>query len=289
LKKALKDEEPWVRRNAALALGKLGPDAADLARKEVFDALDDADADVRLAALEALANLGPPARDELPALLSILHESARRRQAKVSLHVARSLARLGPEAKDAVPDLRTLLKSDEREVRLQAIQTLRKIGPEARKAAPELIEHLKDADKSLRLPAAFALTAVDPAMTSEGKDGLSVLVLALRPESTAEINEAKTQERVKEIAVVLVKLGGSAAEGLRRAIEGEFRGGRRDSDAAKLNAAARETALKIIADIGPDAHSTKMIATLIELQRGDPSRAVRDAAKQAYIKLQGKN
>ncbi len=283
LKKALKDEEAWVRKNAVLALGKLGPDARDLARKDVVDALRDADADVRLAALQALANLGAPAVEELPTLLSLLHESRRRQELKACLHVMRSLAKLGAEAKDAVADLRVLLKSEDREVRVQALATLRKIGPAALEAAPDMVELLKDPDKSLRLPAAFALAALDPKMIAEGKEGLTVLILALRPEAS----DTQAKERVQEISTLLIKMGQPAAERLLRAIEGEFRGGRSRTEAAALNATVRETALKIIAEMGSDAHSTKMLAALADLQCSDPSRAVRDAARSAYIKIQG--
>jgi HEAT repeat protein len=286
LKKALKDDEPWVRKNAVLALGKLGKDGRDLVRKAVFDVLRDTDADVRLAALQALANLGAPASEELPTLLSLLHESRRRQELKACLPLMRSLATLGAEAKDAVGDLRALLKSEDREVRVQTLATLRKIGPAALEAATDMVEYLKDPDKSLRLQAAFTLAALDPKLIGEGKDGVAVLVLALRPESLAQANDAPAQARVKEISLLLVKLGQPAADRLLRAIEGDFRGGRSRTEAAALNAAARETALKIIAEMGSDAHSAKLIAALAELQRADPSRAVRDAARSAYIKIQ---
>jgi HEAT repeat protein len=169
---------------------------------------------------------------------------------------------------------------------VQTLATLRKIGPAALEAATDMVEYLKDPDKSLRLQAAFTLAALDPKLIGEGKDGVAVLVLALRPESLAQANDAPAQARVKEISLLLVKLGQPAADRLLRAIEGDFRGGRSRTEAAALNAAARETALKIIAEMGSDAHSAKLIAALAELQRADPSRAVRDAARSAYIKIQ---
>ena len=49
------------------------------------------------------------------------------------------------------------------------------------------------------------------------------------------------------------------------------------------------TTLKIIAEIGPEANSTTMLATLVDLQRSDPYPGVRDAARQAYAKVQRKN
>ena len=286
LMKALQDEEALVRQSAAVALGELGPEARDQVRQAVFTALKDADAGVRLAALEALDNLGKPDLTELPVLLSVLRASVERQQFKTSLLVARSLARLGPRAKDAVPQLRELLKTEERTVRVAAMSALRKIGPTARAAAPDLVELLKDTDHALRMQAAFALAVIDPSFTSAGKDGLRVLIQALRPASNAESNDAQAKERIKEIAAVLIKIGEPAVERLLQAIEGEFHRGRSRTEAAALDALARETALKIIADIGPAARSNRTMTALAKLQRGDPSRPVREAARQAYLAIQ---
>lgn len=217
----------------------------------------------------------------------LVHESRRRHKPKACLHAMRALAHFGAEAREAVPDLQALLKSEDREVLAQALALLRKIGPAAGAAAADLIELLKDADRSLRLPVAFVLVAIDPKAIGEGKDALAVLVLALRPETIAEMTDPQAKERVKEIGALLVKIGEPAAERLLKAIESEFRGGRSRTEAAALNAAARVDALNLIAKIGLDANSNKMLSALGELQRTDPSRAVRDAAKQAYIKIQG--
>lgn len=280
------DEESLVRQAAAFALGKLGPVARDLVRKEVFTALRDADEDVRLAVLEALANLGAPDLTELPIMLSRLRNSVERQQFKPCLLIARSLALLGPRAKDAVPDLREMFKAEDRSVRAAALLTLRKIGSAAREAAPELGEALKDTDREMRMQAALALTAIDPSLTGAGKNALSVLVQALRPASVVEGNEAQAKERVKEISAVLVKIGEPAVERLLRAIGGEFRRGRNRGEDAVRDAQARAAALKIIADIGPAACSTETIKVLVELQRSEPPGPVREAARQAYIAIQ---
>jgi S1-C subfamily serine protease/HEAT repeat protein len=281
-----KDEEPLVRQHAALALGRLGPESRDQVRKEVFNALRDKDEDVRLAVLEALANLGKPELTELPILLKHLGTSVENQQHKSCIQIAHSLALLGPSAKVAVPDLRELLKSEDRSVRTAVLLTLQKIGPAAREAAPELSEVLKNNDPYVRMLAALTLTAIDPSLTGAGKDALSVLVKALRPASSAESNSAPAKERIKEISAVLVKVGEPAVERLLRAIEGEFRRNRGQTEAAALDAAAREAALKIIADIGPAAHSNRTIAALAELQRTDPVRSVRAAAQKAFVAIQ---
>lgn len=290
LKKLLKsDDEPEVRRNAARALGRLGPEMRNKVRRDVFAALLDSDNEVRLAVLQALANLGAPEEGELEKLLSFLHDARRRHENKACASVLKVLAGFGPEAKEAVGDLRELLKYENREVRTQALATLRKIGPAAAEAAPDLVEFLKESDSSVRLQAALALLALDPQAAGPGREALSALILTLRPETIDEIKNATYQEGVKETRALLIKIGQPAAERLLRAIEGEFRASRRRAEASALNAAAREAALKIIADIGPKAYSNRMLTALVELQRNDPSRAVRDAAQEAHIKIQGGN
>ena len=56
----------------------------------------------------------------------------------VRQNAAAALAQLGPEARDAVPALTSALRDPEWAVRRQAALTLGKIGPEARSALPAL-------------------------------------------------------------------------------------------------------------------------------------------------------
>jgi HEAT repeat protein len=58
---ALKDEDAFVRRDAAKALGKLGPDAADAAPALAAAALKDHNTHVRKAAADALKQIDPAA------------------------------------------------------------------------------------------------------------------------------------------------------------------------------------------------------------------------------------
>jgi HEAT repeat protein len=259
-------------------------------RRAVFRALRDSDSEVRLAVLQALTNLGAPAEDELEKLLDFLQRARHGQENKACVYVLKVLGRFGPEAKDAVGDLRALLKSESREVRAEALATLRKIGPAAAEAAPVLVEFLKDDDRTLRMQAALALLALDPRVAGQGREALSALVLTLRPETIDEIKNATTyQERIKETRALLVKIGRPAAECLLTAIERDFPPSRLRSEASVLNAAARQTALKIIADIGPNADSDRMLKALVELQRSDPAGAVQDAAREARIKIQRRN
>ena len=102
LARALRDESPWVRRQAAEALGTIGTPAG--------------------GAVEALAGA---LRDETPF---------------VRFNAATALARIGPPAAGAVPDLERTLGDPDRYARGWAALALRRIGtPEA---TGVLLDHL---------------------------------------------------------------------------------------------------------------------------------------------------
>jgi HEAT repeat protein len=67
---SLKDPDPEVRQNLALALAKIGPPSVE----PLVVALTDPLPERRSAAAYALALIGPPARSALPALLTALDD-----------------------------------------------------------------------------------------------------------------------------------------------------------------------------------------------------------------------
>jgi len=71
LKTALKDENPKVRRQAARALGQMGP-AAEPAVPELTAAVEDESPEVRDAAVQALGKIGPAAAPAIPELIQAL-------------------------------------------------------------------------------------------------------------------------------------------------------------------------------------------------------------------------
>ena len=86
-------------------------------------------------AAEALAQIGPPAVEELRVALQSHDRRVRREAAGV-------LVRMGPDGKDAVPDLIRLLDDEDEATRKLAARALGRIGPDAAKAVPALMRTL---------------------------------------------------------------------------------------------------------------------------------------------------
>ena len=171
------------RRDAALALSELGPEAAP-AVPALINALEDGDTQVWFHSVTALARIGSAAKPAIPALLEDLKSGGRRganakwyrsayalgnmgptslaeltvaltdSHAGVRAGVAKALGWLAEEAAVAIPDLIALLQDEEEEVRLYAAESIGKIGP---LAIPALASSLDSPDHNARKA---ALTAV---------------------------------------------------------------------------------------------------------------------------------
>jgi HEAT repeat protein len=310
------DEDDKVREYAALALGRIAPEAASLPvyRHEVVGALAqalqrDTNEEVRWQAAVALRRLGPEARTALPALKTALDDEEKVRNAalrvlfrlgregvpllchalaKQALDVRRAaanyLGEIGPPAKDAVPALlracwddhdavrvaaaESLLRIDpalarrhvvaplikvvEREVgsTYPAIMLLRKIGPEAHAAVPALIRALGSSEGSIPQAAAEALGCMGEA----GKPAVPALLARLEDESH-EVRVAA--------ALALWRLGrrGAAMAALLEEVQNEVK-----------ECGARYQALGALAEIGPEASQALPALRRALLDRDDPSR-----------------
>ncbi len=144
---ALDDPVAWTRGSAALALGSFDDAGPEVVRALAKTLTTDKESHVRLAALRALATLGPRT-DALPALLEAAKDAHIRGDALALV------GRLGPRAKEAVPNLIALLKA--RDLRGAAVRTLGQIGPDAAPAVPALIEILNDSYTNQQTIAALA-------------------------------------------------------------------------------------------------------------------------------------
>jgi HEAT repeat protein len=155
LLEALHDPSEPVRHEVARSLAALPLLAQDAPR--LTEALDSADDYVCAFAAWSLGNLGPGARDAVPALARALARE------KTDAVVAGALARIGSAAAGAVPVLVDALRHGSPDRRWRAARTLGRIGPPAAPAVPALTAALEDRESAVRMHAARALGRVGPA------------------------------------------------------------------------------------------------------------------------------
>lgn len=156
LRAQLRSTNVPTRIAAAVAVGKIGPGAAD-AMPELLDALKSADWKLRGTAARAIGAIGVAAgQPGIEALATALRD----RDWGVAEPVVEALARMG---EGAVPVLVAALSDDAVPVRWGAARALERIGPPARAAVPALGEALGDPVMQVRWAAARALLAFGPA------------------------------------------------------------------------------------------------------------------------------
>jgi HEAT repeat protein len=151
-------DEPAVRLVSALALKEIDPGQTQRVVAVLSGLLRNVTCYADAAS--ALAEMGPAARDAVPALVSLLnHEWPYMREvAGIALmQIDRS------HAPKYLPILLELLQRNDLtyESRLRIIETLGGIGPQAPAAIPILTEHLQHRDRMLQLAAAEALLRID--------------------------------------------------------------------------------------------------------------------------------
>lgn len=122
----------------------------------------------RLAAIEALGELGSAAETAVPALMEALND----RTPEIRSQAARTLGSIGEKAKAAVPELVAALKDPNEGVRISAANALSGMGPVAQSALPALIEVLSDPSQGVRSNAIAAIANLG----TDGKAALSALV-----------------------------------------------------------------------------------------------------------------
>lgn len=180
LREALKDADYSVRKNALAALARIRPDPQD-----VLPLLRDENTFVRQQAAEILASLGP---SNAPALSQVLgdQDETVRTAAKAALETvgasavptliealkskdpgarataAQVLQRMGAGAAPAAAALGEALRDEAQPVRREALRALMAMGPAAKEAAAALGETLNDGDESIRRDALALLGTLGP-------------------------------------------------------------------------------------------------------------------------------
>ena len=144
LKRALKHREPRVRRDAAVALGHLGPDAKAAVPALIKTLRAEGDtyrqwevAETRQAAAIALGHIGPAAESAVPALIEALQDKS---NGAIFLRpaAATALGEIGQPVEQVVPTLTGVLRGrtiSDPEIE-PAVRALGRIGPGSEAAIP---------------------------------------------------------------------------------------------------------------------------------------------------------
>jgi HEAT repeat protein len=222
----LRDADQSVDRSAGAALIRLGKPAVDVLRATL------ASPELRLAALEILGEIGPPAKAAVADVIAVLADA----NPEFRSDAAMTLGRMGDAAAEAVPQLLKMLEGSGSEPsdRYAAAFALGRAGAAAKAALPKLRDISQGQDELLATVAAWAALKIDP-------------------------NDAA----MVETAIPLLR-----------------RAARADREPVRLEAAIS------LGEIGPAAATAIPILELVS--EDDPSRSVRQAAKEAVRKISGK-
>jgi HEAT repeat protein len=146
-----------ARAWSALHVKVLGRRALRVLEDYVND-LASADEAVRLAAVQALAGLGPAARPAIPGLLQTVTDDSW----SVGVAARLALARIGAATPEQVAELIRLLDEPNWAVRRGAVDALAELGAAAEDAVPALAAKLADADPALPARIERALGRISP-------------------------------------------------------------------------------------------------------------------------------
>jgi HEAT repeat protein len=123
LAEALADRDPGVRRWSALALGEIGPRARAAAPALIKTLRSDPSVPVRSIAAVSLGKIRATGGGTVPALIDALQGP----DGTVQWGAAMGLAEMGPRARDALPALREASNGDNEHLRRQADNAIRNI------------------------------------------------------------------------------------------------------------------------------------------------------------------
>lgn len=235
---ALEDKRESVRRQAAITLGRLGPDASGAITALTTVLEEDNDETVRRAAAMALASIGGEGIDALAKALRSDNEMVGR--AAVS-----ALLSIGTMARPAIGELTGALVNKDSQVRIGSARSLGRMGALARSAAVALNRMLEtSSDKTEIWAAAGALARLGPAMAGSlsgllesddtavrsaaaaalaaiGPGGKAVLAESLTPEDIpglVEIFQCTDMQMLWWVAHALEIIGPSAVPAMSEAL-----------------------------------------------------------------------
>jgi HEAT repeat protein len=170
----MSDEDKSVRLAAVDAIGEIGLPAYR-AIPALRKTIKDPQVGIRCASVCALYGLGPAATSAIPDLLVALEDSDR----FIRAQTARALARIAPGRIELVEAIAALLADPEANVRGDVAWALSEVGRNARRVpgiVPALLVGLKDGNGYVCAQTAKALAQIDP-RNEEAIDGITTLLM----------------------------------------------------------------------------------------------------------------
>ena len=153
LHEALGDKLFPVREQASLALGKIGK-RAEIALPELKELATNRTKSTCTAAAYAIWQITGDVDFSLPILLDEMHRTQN------PMEAMRTIGSMGAAAKDAIKPLIEMLKNEEAELRMFAVDALGDIGPAAASAKEAIRPLLQDEEPDVRESAEKALKAI---------------------------------------------------------------------------------------------------------------------------------
>jgi HEAT repeat protein len=151
--------DPIKRSAATRTLGRLDP-WSSAAIPPLIEALGCED--LQLSAIESLGQIGPPAHEAVPRLISLLNDRSR----LVRHSAAAALCSIQPGDATAIRVLVETLPSNRSDCRFAA-RMLADLGPSARRAVPWLVRATRNADHASHVAAVRALQKIAPGALAE--------------------------------------------------------------------------------------------------------------------------
>jgi HEAT repeat protein len=277
---ALKDLDPGVNLAAVAALAEVGPTGGALAG--LIQALDHKNDDVRKAAEDAFRKATFD-KSQVNGLATVLNTN---KSPRVRMEIVDALGRLKADAADAAESLGKIAKDSDGDLRLKAIQALAEIGPAGKKGAASLVDVMNDKNEkndTVRIEAAMAITKME---APEAKQALPIVIKGLY---VTDETDAKQTERRDKVSKVLVAIGKPAADPLAKTLDptGDFYNAKVSTAEGMAMARARKQVLEILLEMGPKNGKTgTSFLILSKVSKEDPSGEVRQLAKKAYDAFQ---
>jgi HEAT repeat protein/S1-C subfamily serine protease/DNA-directed RNA polymerase subunit RPC12/RpoP len=285
LVKSLESPDNHDRGQIAQALGKIGAEAK-LAIPALLKLLRDEQNDTTSGALaDALAKIGPPAKQDA----ALLREAVKDLNPKVRAYAAASIGAIGPDAGSLLTLLTGAAKDKNVEVRQNAVRSLGKMGGNGKDAImPALTAALNDSEHEVRVAAAMALESMDALGATD-----VALLTSLLKQQDSEVRACgaralgKMGPRAKAALPALMEAFKGTDNALRRAAIGALASLGAEAKTAVVafsdalgdsDVEIRKQAAAALAKIGPEA---KPAAEALAKVVVDPDKEVRKNAVKA--------